>query len=214
MDSPDLASLLCSRLCHDLLSPIGAFGNGLELLADESDPKMRENCLDLLAHSASAAAAKLKFYRLAFGAAAGFAEEVDTGDAHAALAGLWAGERKVELGWALGDEPLPKGAVKLLLNLALIAGEALVRGGRLDIGVERSAEGIEMVIRAAGPRLTLAPELRRTLVEGEAAADALGPRTAGAWLAHRLAAAAGAPIRLSDPADELLVIGVALPAAG
>src|SRR4028119_953582 len=72
MNSVDLSSLLCSRLCHDLMSPVGALNNGIELLADEQDPDMREKCLDLLADSARASANKLKFFRLAFGAAGGF----------------------------------------------------------------------------------------------------------------------------------------------
>ena len=69
MNAIELASLLCSRLCHDLLSPVGALNNGLELMADEQDPEMRERCLELLAESAKASASKLKFFRLAFGAA-------------------------------------------------------------------------------------------------------------------------------------------------
>ena len=73
----DLASLLCSRLCHDLLSPVGAMNNGLELLADETDPEMQKRCMDLLAESAKSAADKLKFFRLAFGAAGGFGSAVD-----------------------------------------------------------------------------------------------------------------------------------------
>ena len=74
ISATDFASLLCSRLCHDLLSPVGALNNGIELLADEHDPAMRERCLELLADSARASANKLKFFRLAFGAAGGFGE--------------------------------------------------------------------------------------------------------------------------------------------
>src|SRR6476619_7506549 len=120
MKPSDFASLLCSRLCHDLMSPIGALNNGIELLADETDPEMREKCLELLADSARASANKLKFFRLAFGAAGGFGEEVDTHEAEAALEGLFGAERRVELGWAVAEDQLPKGAVKLLLNLALL----------------------------------------------------------------------------------------------
>ena len=76
MNAVDLASLLCSRLCHDLMSPVGALNNGIELLADEQDPEMREKCLELLAESARASANKLKFFRLAFGAAGGFADNI------------------------------------------------------------------------------------------------------------------------------------------
>src|SRR3546814_2355671 len=75
-DRVDFASMLASRLCHDLLSPVGAFANGLELLADEKDPEMRARCIDLLEQSARTSAAKLKFFRLAFGSAGGFGEAV------------------------------------------------------------------------------------------------------------------------------------------
>ena len=212
MNAIDLAGLLCSRLCHDLLSPVGALNNGLELMADEQDPEMRERCLELLAESAKASANKLKFFRLAFGAGGGFGDSIDTREAKAALEGLFGADKRVELGWMVEEDELPKGAVKLLLNLALIAGDALVRGGRLDVGVERG-EGLEMVIRAEGPRILLDPALRETILKGSADGS-VEPRAAGAWLAHGLANDAGGTINLSDPADEVLVMGVTLPAQG
>ena len=104
MKSYEFASLLCSRLCHDLLSPVGAINNGLELLADETDPEMRERCLDLLAESARASANKLKFFRLAFGAAGGFENDVDTREAKAAIEGLYGADGRVALGWMV-EEP-------------------------------------------------------------------------------------------------------------
>jgi histidine phosphotransferase ChpT len=213
MNAVDLASLLCSRLCHDLLSPVGALNNGLELMADEQDPDMRERCLELLNESARASASKLKFFRLAFGAAGGFGDQIDTREARAALEGLFGADRRVELGWMVADDELPKGAVKLLLNLALIAGDALVRGGRLDVGAEKSGAGLELVIRAEGPRILLDPTLRETIGKGSIDGN-VEPRAAGAWLAHELAAQAKADIRLSDPADDVLLIGVTLPAQG
>ena len=213
MNAVDLASLLCSRLCHDLLSPVGALNNGIELLADEQDPEMRERCLELLAESARASANKLKFFRLAFGAAGGFGDDIDTREARAALEGLFGAERRIELGWMVADDKLSKGAVKLLLNLALLAGDALVRGGRLDVGAEAKDGGIELVIRAEGPRILLDPSLRETLLRGSSGGT-VEPRAAGAWLAHSLAAEAGGSIQLSDPADEVLVIGVTLPQPG
>jgi len=209
MNAIDLASLLCSRLCHDLLSPVGALNNGLELMADEQDPEMRERCLELLEESAKASASKLKFFRLAFGAGGGFGDQIDTREAKAALEGLFGADKRVELGWMVEDDELPKGAVKLLLNLALIAGDALVRGGRLDVGVERDGR-MELVIRAEGPRILLDPALRETILKGSSDGT-VEPRAAGAWLAHELAAQAKGEIRLSDPADEVLLIGVTLP---
>jgi histidine phosphotransferase ChpT len=213
MNAIDLASLLCSRLCHDLLSPVGALNNGLELMADEQDPEMRERCLELLNESARASANKLKFFRLAFGAAGGFGDRIDTREARAALEGLFGADRRVELGWMVEDDELPKGAVKLLLNLALIAGDALVRGGRLDVGAESGERNLELAIRAEGPRILLDPALRETIQKGSADGT-VEPRCAGAWLAHELAAQAGGEIRLSDPADEVLMIGVTLPSQG
>lgn len=213
MKSHELASLLCSRLCHDLMSPVGALNNGIELMADEQDPEMRDRCLELLADSARASANKLKFFRLAFGAAGGFGEQVDTREARAALEGVFGPERRIEIGWMIGDDKLPKGAVKLLLNLALIAGDALVRGGRLDIGAEHG-DALELAIRAEGPRVLLDRSLRETLTGGAPSAGQIEPRAAGALLAHALAEEAGGEIRLSDESTELLVIGAALPPHG
>ena len=210
MNAIDLASLLCSRLCHDLLSPVGALNNGLELMADEQDPEMRQRCLDLLAESAKASANKLKFFRLAFGAGGGYGTTIDTQEARAALEGLFGGDHKVDLGWMVSADNLSKSATKLLLNLALIAGDALVRGGRLDVGAEQADGGLELAIRAEGPRILLDPVLRETILSGSAGGQ-VEPRAAGAWLAHSLAAEAGGAIRLSDPADEVLVIGATLP---
>ena len=181
------------------------------MLADETDPEMREKCLELLADSARASANKLKFFRLAFGAAGGFGEEVDTHEAEVALEGLFGPERRIELGWAVGEEKLPKDAVKLLLNLAMIAGDALVRGGRLDVGAERRNEEIELAVRAEGVRILLDPALRETLSTG-GSGERLEPRAAGAWLAHQLVVEAGGSLQLSDPASDALLIGARLPA--
>jgi histidine phosphotransferase ChpT len=212
MNPIDLASLLCSRLCHDLMSPIGALNNGIELLADETDPEMREKCLELLADSARASANKLKFFRLAFGAAGAFGEEIDTHEAEVALEGLFGPERRIEFGWVVSSEKLPKNAAKLLLNLAMLAGDALVRGGRLDVGAERRNGEVELAVRAEGPRILLDPVLRGTLENGGDGA-AVEPRSAAAWLAHRLAADAGGSLRLSDAASDVLMIGATLPSA-
>jgi histidine phosphotransferase ChpT len=211
MNPIGLASLLCSRLCHDLMSPIGALNNGIELLADETDPEMREKCLELLADSARASANKLKFFRLAFGAAGGFGEEIDTREAEVALEGLFGSERRIELGWVVSSKKLPKDAVKLLLNLAMLAGDALVRGGRLDVGAESRDGEVELAVRAEGPRILLDPALRETLANGGDGGP-VEPRAAGAWLAHSLAVESGGSIRLSDPSSAVLMIGATLPA--
>lgn len=214
MNSVDFASLLCSRLCHDLMSPVGALNNGIELMADEQDPEMRERCLELLADSAKATANKLKFFRLAFGAGGGFGDAIDANEARIALEGIFGAERRIELGWLVADEKLSKGAMKLLLNLALIAGDALVRGGRLDIGAESNGDGLEIAIRGEGPRVMLDASLRQMLQNGAGSATEIEPRAAGAWLARSLAEQAGGSILLSEPSPEVLVIGAQIPRQG
>jgi histidine phosphotransferase ChpT len=209
MKAADLASLLCSRLCHDLMSPVGALNNGIELLADETDPDMREKCLELLADSARATANKLKFFRLAFGAAGGFGEDVDTREAEVAVEGLFGAERRIELGWMVSEAKLPKDAVKLLLNLSMLAGDALVRGGRLDVGAELNGDEIEIAVRAEGPRIMLDHSLRETLSSG--GEGQIEPRAAAAWLAHNLVDEAGGSIQLSDQSSDALLIGARLP---
>lgn len=211
MNSVDLASLLCSRLCHDLMSPVGALNNGIELLADEQDPDMRDRCLELLSESARTTANKLKFFRLAFGAAGGFGETISSSESRTAIEGLLGPDSKVELGWMVAEDKLPKDATKVLLNLALIAVDSLVRGGRLDIGTDSSGS-LEIAIRAEGPRIALDSAIAETLVDG--AQGSVEARTAGAWLAHSLAAEAAGAIQLSRPSEDVLVIGATLPTQG
>ena len=209
----DFASLLCSRLCHDLLSPVGALNNGLELLADETDPAMRERCMDLLAESARTSANKLKFFRLAFGAAGGFGEMVDAREAKTAIEGLFAANKRLTIAWMVEDPMLPKAAIKVLLNLAMIAGDALVRGGTLDIGGESNGGQVEIAIKIEGPRILLDPELRRTLVDGEGA-EGVTSRAAAAYLVHTMVEQGRGRVQVSEPADAVMIFGATFSADG
>ena len=209
MKSHEFASLLCSRLCHDLLSPVGALNNGIELLADENDPEMRARCLDLLADSARASANKLKFFRLAFGAAGGFGDEVDTREARQAIEGLFGSEGRIQVNWLVGEPTMSKPALKVLLNLVLVSSDAFRRGGRLDVGAERHDDGVDIVIRAEGERIVLDPELRRVLL-GEVTEDQVAPRAAAAWLVHCLVEEAGGTIQFMDGEEGVLLIGASL----
>ncbi|MCM8556934.1 histidine phosphotransferase family protein [Sphingomicrobium sediminis] len=207
MNDQEFAALLCSRLCHDLMSPVGALNNGLELLADENDPQMREQVIELLGDSAAATANRLKFFRLAFGAAGGFGAEIDTSEAKAALEGVFGEEKKIDLDWMVDAPKLPKDAVKLLLNLAMIAGDGLVRGGKLAVGAEQANGQIELVIRAEGPRLMIDPNIVSALTDENGSTE---PRAAGAILARKLAAGQGGSIQTNSPAETMIVIGATL----
>ena len=202
----DLASLLCSRLCHDLLSPVGAMNNGLELLADEHDPEMRQRCMDLLAESAKSAADKLKFFRLAFGAAGGFGSEVDPADAKAVIEPLVIASGRTTLDWAVPPAFMPKRAIKILLNLVLLANDALVRGGTLFVGAESREGEHEIVIRASGPKIVMDQAIRATLA-GDLDASLVDSRNAAAWMARNLAIRGGGVVQLAEPDPEHLIIG-------
>ncbi|WP_019516545.1 histidine phosphotransferase family protein [Sphingomonas sp. Mn802worker] len=208
----DFGSLLCSRLCHDLLSPVGALNNGLELLADETDPAMRARCMELLNESARVSANKLKFFRLAFGAAGGFGERVDTREAQIAIEGLLGDNKRLTLNWVVERADLTKSAIKVLLNLSMIAGDALLRGGRLTIGAEDSDGLTEIVLHAEGPRIVLDPDLRAVLVDG-AADDAVTPRAAAAYMVHAIADEAGGSVVVSEAEDGSLMFGATLPSS-
>ncbi len=209
----ELASLLASRLCHDLLSPVGAMSNGLELLAEEKDPEMRKRCMELLEQSAKTSADKLKFFRLAFGAAGGFGELVPVEEPRALIDALVSTNGRITVNWALGAPSLPKAAVKVLLNLALIGIDALVRGGTLDVGAElRSADGgsaSEIVIRATGPKIAFDPVIGRAL-DGTLAAGELSSRTVPAAMIQQLAASRGGGLQFAL-SDDALVMGAVLP---
>ena len=208
-NSVDLAALLCSRLCHDLLSPVGAMSNGLELLADETDPAMRKQCMELLEQSAKTSTDKLKFFRLAFGAAGGFGEMVEVAEPKAAVEALVASNKRVEVKWAMDAAKLPKEAVKVLLNLAHIALDALVRGGTLDIGAELRGGNTEIVVRAAGPKIAFDETIGKAL-EGSLPVGDLSSRTAPAHMISLLAEKSGGGLQY-QLTDDALVLGAVLP---
>ena len=212
-DNIEFASLLCSRLCHDLLSPVGALNNGLELMADETDPDMRERCLELLSESARTSANKLKFFRLAFGSAGGFGDAVPPHEARVAIEGMFATAGRVKIGWMVEEQLLDKLAAKILLNLSLIAGDALVRGGQLDIGAETRPGVTEIVVRAEGPKVVLDPDLRAALA-GTLPIDGLASRTAAAWMIRQLVMDAKGDIALSPPGEPVLLFGASIPDRG
>jgi histidine phosphotransferase ChpT len=211
VESIELASLLCSRLCHDLLSPVGALSNGLELLADEKDPEMRKRCFELLDQSARISADKLKFFRLAFGAAGGFGEMVPVAEARAVIDALVGNNGRIEVQWALSGDSLPKPAVKTMLNLALIGIEALVRGGTVDIGAELREGASEIVVRASGPRIAFDPAVGRAL-DGSLDRAELSSKTAPAAMIQELAATLGGGLQFAL-GDDALVMGAVLPVA-
>jgi histidine phosphotransferase ChpT len=165
--------------------------------------------MELLEQSARISTDKLKFFRLAFGAAGGFGEAIPIDEAKAVIEALAADNRRIEINWAIADPSLPKPAVKVLLNLAQIGLDALVRGGTLDIGAERRDGAVEIVARARGDRIAFDETIGRAL-QGDLAEGEITSRTAAA---HMIALVAeemdgGLQYKLGDG---VLVLGAALP---
>jgi histidine phosphotransferase ChpT len=162
LDSLDLTALVCSRVCHDVISPVGAIVNGLEVLADEKDESMKEVALDLIKKSATQASARLQFARLAFGAAGSAGAQIDLGDAADVAKGFLEDDR-LKLEWNLPRALLPKNRVKLLLNLLMIASAAIPRGGLLKVDPIGEGEAMGFRLNAEGPNSRVPPHAEMLL---------------------------------------------------
>ncbi|WJR65737.1 histidine phosphotransferase family protein [Neorhizobium sp. CSC1952] len=155
LSGPDLAALLCSRVCHDVISPVGAINNGLELLdegAADSD------ALDLIRTSAVNASVRLKFARLAFGASGSVGASIDTGEAEKAAKDYAIAEKKTEVSWNGPRAIIAKNRVKLLLNLFLVAYGGIPRGGSVDVTLENPEYDAKFIITIKGRMMRLPPK--------------------------------------------------------
>ncbi len=152
LSGPDLAALLCSRVCHDVISPVGAINNGLELL-DEGGTDA--DALDLIRTSALNASVRLKFARLAFGASGSVGASIDTGEAEKAAKDFAAAEKKTEVTWSGPRAIIPKNKVKLLLNLFMVAYSSIPRGGSLDVLLENPETDAKFTLTTKGRMLRL-----------------------------------------------------------
>ncbi len=148
-DMLELAALLCSRVCHDLISPVGAIVNGLEVLDDDPKPEDRDFALELIRKSARTASARLQFCRLAFGAAGSAGAQIDLGDALNMAKGHIE-DGKVTIAWNLPRLLLPKNRVKLLLNMLVIAQQTIPRGGTLTVDPIGEGEAMSFRVAATG----------------------------------------------------------------
>ena len=158
-----IAALVSSRLCHDLISPVGAICNGLEILKDEQDGEMRAHALSLIEASAEQASARLQYARIAFGAAGSAGSEIELGDALALTQNILR-RGKVALDWRLENKMVPKDMVKLLLNLVLIAIDCIPRGGTLSVTGDLAA-GRPYEVEARGVKARLNNDVKQALFE-------------------------------------------------
>lgn len=196
----DLAALLCSRVCHDVISPVGAIANGLELYDDpEMDEETRQTALDMVRSSARTASAKLKFCRIAFGAAGSAGASIDMGEA-GETAQAFMGAEKVKLDWQAPRENRPKQQVKLILNMLLMAMAAVPRGGVVTVKVEDNV----FTARAQGDRAKV-PEPIAQVLAGTADLALLDARLVQPYYARLLAQSAGLHLSMSLVGEDVEV---------
>ena len=167
LEGLDLAALLCSRVCHDLISPVGAIANGLEVMEEGKDEETSKFAMELIKKSAKTASAKLQFCRLAFGAAGSAGAQIDTGDAEKVTRGLMEDE-KTKVVWNLPRVLLAKNRVKLLLNMMLLAGQAIPRGGQLTVDPVGDGDSMGFKVSATGTNAKVPQAIPPLLAGGSA----------------------------------------------
>jgi histidine phosphotransferase ChpT len=203
MTEIEFSALMVSRVCHDLVGPLGAVINGLEVLEDERDADMREDALRLVTSSANQALARIQFMRIAFGAAGSAGAELDLNEVGRLVAGLLEGG-KVRLEWNVPHAYWAKDWAKLLMNATLLAADCLPRGGlvRVDAGADPALPTFKIIAGGMNARIT--EEVARSL-RGESQPEALDARGIQPFLTHRLSRTvnAGLAIALNDGIVEL-----------
>ncbi|MCB1496719.1 MAG: histidine phosphotransferase [Bauldia sp.] len=208
----DLAALLCSRVCHDIISPVGAIINGLEVLDEDNSEDMKEFAFDLIRRSARQGSAKLQFARLAFGAAGSVGAEIDLADAEKVATGYMEGE-KADFTWVAPRVLMPKNLVKLLLNLILLANTAVPRGGTVNVVVEGDAAAPRFTLRSVGPTARV-PAAFEKLVPGEVEGSEIDAQSVQAYYAGALARSCGMAITAAlDGEDVVIAAAPSVPAA-
>jgi histidine phosphotransferase ChpT len=215
-DAEDLtiAEAMCSHLCHELISPVTAVNNGLELMRDgNAGVGPGGDALDLVRHSAVEASRRLQFYRLAYGLATGFDGDPGFATVRSLAEGLLA-RSKVRLEWGEGmNDPSARpgrGCAKLALNMIALGRDALPRGGVLTVRLAGEGARGALSVAASGPGAVLKDDLRAALA---AEPGAIGPRTVQAYLASRLARDLGSALALDlSMKDRVLITAMVDPA--
>jgi histidine phosphotransferase ChpT len=203
LEALDLAALLCSRVCHDLISPVGAVVNGLEVLEEGKDEETRTFALDLIKKSAQQASARLQFCRLAFGAAGSAGAAIDLGDAQGVARGFLE-DGKTRLEWNLPRELLPKNRVKLLLNLLLLAGQTIPRGGTLKVDPVGEGQTMGFRIGAIGQNARI-PQAVPGLRAGVPAGHAVDSHAIQPFYTGLLARNCGLAVNLAPEGEGIVV---------
>lgn len=200
LSAPELAALLCSKVCHDIISPVGAIANGLELL-DEGGSDA--DAMDLIRTSARNASARLQYARIAFGAAGSAGMQIDTGDAESVATAFFRNE-KPELSWEGRRALWPKNRVKLLLNLLMVAIGAIPRGGKIHAALDGPDEAPRFSLGISGPMLRVPPKFLELHSTGKLA-DGVDAHSVQSYYTLLLAREAGMEIAIRATPEEIVL---------
>ncbi|MFO1034380.1 MAG: histidine phosphotransferase family protein [Hyphomicrobiales bacterium] len=196
----DLSALLCSRVCHDIISPVGAIANGLELMDDpDTDASMKATALDMVRSSAQTATAKLKLPHRLW--CIGFrGAHIDLGEA-GETAKAFIGEEKTKLDWQAPRENRPKAEVKLLLNMLLLGIAGIPRGGTVTVTVD----GRSFKVSAKGERAKV-PVALADVLNGVTALDTIDARLVQPYYTRILAQSAGLSIAMGMDGEDTVAV--------
>jgi histidine phosphotransferase ChpT len=198
----ELAALISSKICHDVIGPVGAIYNGLEILDEDDDAEAKNYALDVIRNVTEQASARLQFARFAFGAAGSAGAQIELGTAEQISRGL-VGNGKHKLVWRGMPGQMAKDKVKLLLNLVASAITALPRGGEIQVAVTGSLDSPSFVLRCQGTAARPPQYLADFVGGGEPPQlDALSIQAYYTW---RLAAASKMRLEIAKEGADVLL---------
>jgi len=198
----ELAALVSSRICHDIISPVGAIANGIEILDEENEQEMRDHAMDLVRKSATQASAKLQFARLAFGAAGSAGATIDLNEAQRVARGVAESDKHV-VEWDGPAAAIAKDKVKLLLNMITLALAALPRGGSIKVSIQGETETPAFKIRCDGDSSRV-PEILSQILNGELD-HALDAHSIQPFYTKRIATAAGMTLDAGKDGESIVL---------
>jgi histidine phosphotransferase ChpT len=210
-----VAELLCSRLCHDLVGPVGAVNHGIELISEENSPVIAE-ANEMIAQSAQQASNRLEFFRVAFGLSGGGSGMMSMENSRAIAQGFL--EKHVQLQWPVNSDlpwkdnesSVPKDVIKVMLNLIMLGVDCLPRGGNLSLSQAVLPEGLGVALVAEGLNAQVRDEIRRA-ISADATCDTLTARTVQAFFLARLAEDLGLDFEVINPEQDCVQIAVMIP---
>ncbi|MEE9348136.1 MAG: histidine phosphotransferase family protein [Robiginitomaculum sp.] len=180
-----LAALLCARICHDLVSPVGALGAAIEVFDDDDNMDMRDDAMDLIRSSSQQAGAKLQFLRLAFGAGGSAPGVISSEELRTLTMGVY-GAAKADIVWKVVPDGLEKSSGRLLLNLIMLAVQAVPRGGSVTVSATDQGGVTRLHLVCEGPKARLAESVSKALA-GKAPEEGWDGRTVQPFYAGMIA---------------------------